>query len=235
MNKLCVFLALAVSLPAAGLGAAFSKPLFLYEADPFVSFSPAIGYASDYSRALNREIRTGKHQGAALAFGYRYTSWSFELEVAYRTSEVNGHLYRGTDPHIGNLLSISEDARGTIKDTSLMFNAHYVFPTRHIWRPYAGGGIGFSRVALRDFQRTEAFTNSEARSSDSDIAPAFQLMVGMLFELAPETDLMIGYRYFGTGTINWDVHDYWDSSVDEDLKFSGTNVHLLEFGLRLNF
>ncbi len=236
MKKLCLlFVLCAFALPGK-LPALISEPMFLYEADPYFSFSMSSGHASDYKRALNRSIDTGKHQGAALAWGYKYTSWRFELEAAFRTSEVQQYfriepLHPDLAP--GFLVGRTYEARGSIRDTAIMFNGYYDFPTRRIWRPYAGAGLGFSHLALRNFELTNSV--NPARSSDSEVVLAYQLMVGVLFELAPETDLTIGYRYFGSENVHWDIGDPMRRGEREEIKLTGTNAHLFEVGLHFNF
>ncbi len=243
MKKLCFLFALGALIPSGGLMALVSEPLFLYEADPYFSFTAGTGDASAHKRALNRELAVGKHQGAALAFGYKYTSWRFELEAAFRTTEIQEFMRfeeRGgpipapsPDPFFPGSRFNTYEAEGSVRNTALMINSYYDFPTGRIWRPYAGGGLGVSHLAVHDL----AFPNSRnpERHSDSEFVLAFQLMVGVLFELAPETDLTIGYRYFGTEDVTWRVADPNERGATESIDLTGTNVHLFEVGIHVNF
>ena len=238
MKKLSLLVALGALIPSGGLMAWISEPLFLYEADPYFSFSMSTGAASPYKRALNREITVGKHQGASLAVGYKYTSWRFELEAAFRTTEVRDYMRVEQiggqwAPPGGNFVPRTYEADGSIRDKSLMLNGYYDFRTGRIWRPYVGGGFGASYVALRDFELQDSIW--PVRASDSDIVFAYQLMVGVLFELAPETDLTVGYRYFGAESVEWRIGDPQRPDRDETVKFTGSNLHLFEIGLHFNF
>ena len=234
MRKVCLLLAFGAMLVPGAARAGFAPLPFLYEADPYFSLTTGIGDASNYKRALNREIRVGKHQGVAFAFGYKYRTWRFELEAAYRASSVEGYMYVDREPFRPTLRLRQGAASGTIQDTALLFNAYYDFPTGRIWRPFVGGGMGVSHLALRDFQRPDTDTG-HLRSSDWDLVLAYQLMAGLLFELHPATDLTIGYRYFGSENIDWQVHDPVRADRTETIKYTGTNVHLFEVGLHFRF
>ncbi len=236
MKKLGLLFTFGVLVFPGSVSAWISPPPFVYEADPYFSYSMSVGEASDHKRALNRSIQTGKHQGAALAFGYKYRTWRFEMEAAFRTSEVRQYFrFDPLHPELfpGLLIGRNYAARGSVQDTALMLNAYYDFPTGRIWRPYVGGGAGFSHLALRDFRLTNSVHS--ARSSDSEIVFAYQLMVGVLFELAPETDLTVGYRYFGSENARWNLGDPNNRGESEEIKFTGSNVHLFEVGLHFNF
>ena len=234
MKKLCLFFALGAIFLPSGLSALISTPMFLYEAEPYISLTGGLGRASDYARDRNREIRVGNHRGVALAFGYEYTHWRFELEGAYRRSNVNEHMFFGPPPARRMPAVFEQSARGKVEDLALMFNGVYAFRTDRFWRPYAGAGLGFSYVRLRDFERPQSPNHRES-STDGDLVPAFQLMLGVVFQLAEEFDMTVGYRYFVTSSVEWEVHDFWERDNREDLKFSGTNLHIFELGLRYRF
>ncbi len=234
MKKLFLFFALGAILTPSGLSALITTPMFLYEADPYVSLTGGVGRATDYARGRNREIQVGNHHGIALAFGYEYTQWRFELEGAYRRSNIDGHLHFGPPPTRRMPVLFEQSARGKVEDLALMFNGIYSFPIDRRWRPYAGAGVGFSYLRLSDFQRHRSFNRNET-TTDGDLVLAFQMMLGIVFSLNPDFDLTVGYRYFATQDVEWSVHDFWEKNQREDLKFSGTNLHLLELGLKYRF
>ncbi|NIQ01885.1 MAG: outer membrane beta-barrel protein [Nitrospinaceae bacterium] len=79
----------------------------------------------------------------------------------------------------------------TFQVISFMGNGYLDLPTRSPVKPYLGAGVGFALSQLED----DIFG---ATVSDTDVVLAFQLMIGMNFEIFPGITTTVGYRYFTT-------------------------------------
>ncbi len=151
-------------------------------------------YSGESSFALNPD--TGFVLGATV--GTRLTNWvkglRAELEVGYRRNDVGGVWTTSTNATGGYV-----DAN--MSTFSIMANAWYDIDIGSKVRPYIGGGIGWARTKL-EVQLVETFTfsgpNLTTRSSSQfeDSGFAWQLGLGINYEVAPDVDLGIGYRYF---------------------------------------
>ena len=95
-----------------------------------------------------------------------------------------------------------------------MGNIYYDLQTGGNVRPYLGLGLGFATVEA---------TSSDLDIDDSDTGLAYQLMLGLGFDVGNDVTLVGGYRYFATD----------DPTID------GTKVeyetHNIEVGVRVAF
>jgi opacity protein-like surface antigen len=149
--------------------------------------------------------------GAGAALGYKPAGalgdMRFELEASRRETDVD------------TLAGIS--AADDVSVDAFMLNAFYDFHgTGMALIPYLGAGLGWANVE----------TNLPVQNvSNSDDMFAYQFMAGVGYEpmLAPNTALILGYRYFATldpeiGSVAGTVEHDYDS-------------HLIEAGARFSF
>ena len=108
--------------------------------------------------------------GRALASGLRA-----ELEIGYRAYEFDG-----TTPFV---------VQGEFSTISLMANGIYDFDFNG-FRPYAGLGVGLA--AHRAEMETPALGVGEANVF------AYQVLAGVGYRLSDQTEVLLGYRYFGS-------------------------------------
>ena len=74
-----------------------------------------------------------------LVFGARVApNFRAEVELSYSNSDVDKTTVVGT-------VSNDIDADGDLSSTSLLINGWYEFETKSSWRPYVGGGIGYTK------------------------------------------------------------------------------------------
>lgn len=59
------------------------------------------------------------------------------------------------------------------------------------WTPYAGAGLGASRISINDLR-----IRGERAADDRDTVFAYQLGAGAAFQFTPATALTLDYRYF---------------------------------------
>jgi len=121
--------------------------------------------------------------------GYEFSSGvRAELEAVYRHNDIskfNGSL---TGPP-----SVSAGAGGTASNAAVMGNVYYDFMKNSPITPYIGGGLGLAATTLDTVHvgNTQLF-------DDTDVALAYQGIVGAKWQITPAWSLNADYRYFGT-------------------------------------
>ena len=104
--------------------------------------------------------------------------------------------YRQYDFDAGPTNSIE----GQFSTLSLMANGIYSFDLQG-FRPYAGIGIGLARNSA-EIEPVTFIIDSESASvegtGESDVF-AYQGLAGIGYALSDRTEVLLGYRYFGTG------------------------------------
>jgi len=108
----------------------------------------------------------------------------FELEYSHRINQLNkARFSEGAVP-----------AGGTLSADSLLFNFYGVLHSEYRrWSPYAGAGFGAVRI-----DTTNLTVTSVPLSSDSALAFAYQLGLGIDYALTERFNLDLGYRLFGS-------------------------------------
>jgi opacity protein-like surface antigen len=96
------------------------------------------------------------------------------------------------------------------------------------WRPYAGGGVGFTFVETNLSNNGVSLVATEFESNS---AFAWQLMAGISRPLSAYTDIFVEYRYFSTDAIRLQLNLPSGSAVG-DIHYQTDNVF---FGIRMNF
>ncbi|GMQ76773.1 MAG: outer membrane beta-barrel protein [Gammaproteobacteria bacterium] len=123
---------------------------------------------------------------------------------------------------VGNLGGVP--AKGTLSNVGLMFNAYYDVRTGSSWRPYFGGGIGYSRV---DFDGLSSA--GVTLVNDSDDVFSWQIKVGVAYEFSPSWAVNVGYRYYGTENLAF------TGPASTRVTSEGTRISSAELGFRFNF
>lgn len=146
---------------------------------------------------------------------------SFEAEASRYWQQIDNDRTTLFFP----LMAASEGERD-YDVTALMVNAYYHFPTRTIFTPYIGGGIGTARVKLEPDPNPAATPGGK----NSDTVAAWQVMLGLTFSEDPSalTEWNVGYRYFTTEETKFD--DGWGGTTSLD-----TDIHMLEAGVKFRF
>ncbi len=104
-----------------------------------------------------------------------------------------------SDPHKRLAVGAVTGTRPVSGDYSaftFMANGYYDFDLGSGWKPYVGGGIGFSSISL------EAESNGALLVDDDDTVFAYQVAGGVGYEFAlsqgRSVTVSLDYRYFGT-------------------------------------
>jgi len=154
-------------------------------------------YFSDFG------IRTDTKAGFLVNCGGGYQileNLRLEGEVGYRSSKIDD-----VEVTYMNVVGIGvEGGSGDITSLSFMANTWYDFYHRGRWSPYFGGGIGAAQVSLKDFS-IGTYPNvpnppmtQRLLVDDEDWQFAYQVGVGVGYELNKSFIIDLGYRYFAT-------------------------------------
>lgn len=165
-------------------------------------------FTSNYSSAsFATDPDTGFVIGAAI--GTRLDKWAkglrAELEVGYRRNDVGGRWTTSTGSTGGTL-------DGNMSTFAIMANAWYDIDIGSKIRPYVGGGVGWARTKA-DFAQVSTFTdggptNTFRSSTETENSGfAWQVGLGFNYEVMPDVDVGLGYRYF-VGPRVYDVVDF---------------------------
>ena len=123
-----------------------------------------------------------------LVFGARVApNLRAEVELSYSNSDVD---------KTSTVLNVIA-ADGDLSSTSLLINGWYEFETNSSWRPYVGGGIGYTKVDA-DVDTMPSFSTFD----DSDGGFSYQIGFGVTFPVGQSGTVDIGYRYRETPNLN---------------------------------
>lgn len=154
------------------------------------------------------EFDTGYIVGGAVGYGVGFglVAPRAELDVSYRDNDFDQVTLGGvTTPGTGDVTALSG-----------MTNLWFDVPMFGQFKPYFGGGVGASRVAVDDGVNT-----------DEDTVFAWQLGAGLAYQFTPMLAATVDYRWF--------------NAEDPSFNLGGANVdaeyraHSAMAGLRFNF
>lgn len=195
----------AVSMFAAtGIAQAETSPIYL-------QLGAGVNYMDDQDLSGGGQTRTvqGSNPGWALmgAAGIGlFNNFRTELELSHRDHGLDGS--------------------GSLDADSVMLNFFYDIPVKFAgFTPYIGAGAGSSWINAKRINTTATF----GQVDDRDQVWAYQGIVGLASDLAPNWKLSIDYRYFGT----FDDPEFDSSSGTKvDGEFSD---HTIMVGIRYSF
>ena len=167
------------------------------------------------------EFDNGYNVGGA--FGYDFGMARLEIEYTRRENDV--------DTINVDLLDFKGD--GDFRAKSVMLNGYWDFETGSPVVPYIGGGIGFAKVSANNVKFFDEL-GAVRYVDDHDNVFAYQLAAGLAFALNPALSLDLGYRFFGTSTVELEADPLLvDPPFGKfETEFDSHNVNL---GLRMNF
>lgn len=126
---------------------------------------------------------TNYNDGYALsgAVGYNYGGPRTEFEVSYRSNDASN---MGGRP-------VSNSTFGTL---GLMVNGLYDFLPNSKWHPFVGAGIGAADLNLNGGR----LQSGASTYSADDWQFAYQGIAGLSYDVVPNWQLKVDYRYFAT-------------------------------------
>lgn len=161
MKKLCV-VGLAMALMLGGVVASAS-------AAPYASGNFGLVSVNDSDLSGNEELSFDQGFGLTGAIGNGFEGLRGEVELAYRTNDL-------------------DNFSGDISSVAVMGNLLIDLPLNEVVRPFLGAGIGLANVEA----------DSRNFGDDDDTVFAYQAIAGLGFPLTHVTTLDLQYRYFGT-------------------------------------
>ena len=145
---------------------------------------------------FDSSMKTGYNYRAAVGV-YRAPQVRVEGEIGYRRAGID-KLSVNNDGGLGAAagmapLTGSASASGHTTALSAMLNAYYDYDTGSAWRPYIDAGIGAARLSMKNVSAAgvpvvDAF----------DTVFAYQLGLGIGYEVTKSMTLAVEYRYFTT-------------------------------------
>jgi OmpA-OmpF porin, OOP family len=151
------------------------------------------------TEAFSSDPDTGFVLGGAI--GTSLDKWAkglaVELEVSYRRNDVAGTWT--TDGSTGGEAGFFDANTSTF---AIMANVMYEIGIGSKVRPYVGAGVGWARahndgVFIETINNgTPTASNVEGVTDDDNAGFAWQLALGINYEVAADVDVGIGYRYF---------------------------------------
>jgi OmpA-OmpF porin, OOP family len=175
---------------------------------------------------FNSSTKTGYN--ARLAVGvYRVPQVRVEGEIGYRRASLD-KLSINNDAGLGTAagmapLAGSASASGHTTAISAMLNAYYDYDTGSAWRPYIDAGIGAARLTLKDVSAAGVPV-----ANAFDTVFAYQLGLGIGYEVTKSLTLALDYRYFTT--LDPTFKDAAGSSFNSEF-----TSHNLSLGVRYRF
>ena len=146
--------------------------------------------------------------GLLLAVGYGAdVGLRGEVELGYRQADFDkfdGLTIQGNGVNVSVERELSVE--GDVNTLSLMVNGFYTFETGK-FRPYLGVGLGLARhdvTLVGWFSESDRFTDDSEKVSEDDVVFAYQGMAGVSYPMSENTEVRLGYRYFGTGDADFD-------------------------------
>ena len=126
-----------------------------------------------------------------------------ELEASYRRNDLKGNwqeISSGGD-YSGGVVD------GNMSTFAIMANAWYDIDIGNKVRPYVGGGVGWGRVHgdvafIKLTNSGSPSTSVHSTTVREQNGFAWQLGAGFHYEVAPDVDVGVGYRYFNGPNIN---------------------------------
>jgi OmpA-OmpF porin, OOP family len=141
--------------------------------------------------------------GYALGNGFRW-----ELEFGYRQSDA-----KSVTVPSGATLPSSLNIKANAQTFNYMVDGLYDFRFLPRWAVYLGAGVGAANVRVNNIGHAWSF--------------AWQAMTGLEYEIAPLTKLGIGYKFLGTGDLDFRSNavfsghpNYYDHAVLLTLRYS---------------
>ncbi len=198
-------MAIVSAAPAANAGEMYVS---VFGGANFLSDSSA-GFTNDSGTtaeiyAWNSDADTGFVLGGAI--GTHLDRWAqglkVELEVSYRRNDVGGGW--SVDDYDGSTVPSTTavgQLNANMSNFAIMANVWYEHDFGWKARPYIGGGVGWARAQFDGALTTgvESGTTDAGGATDWDLTNsgfAWQLGVGLNYEVSPGVDVGLGYRYF---------------------------------------
>ncbi len=130
-----------------------------------------------------------------------------ELEISYRRYEADNTHEDG----------IRNELDGNITYLTGMINGLLDFKTGTKWSPFAGVGIGLSKVSWNSIKFKDGTSSTV---DDSDKVFAYQGIVGLAYDVAESWKIDLEYRYFHANDVTLKADNGVKASLDSNTNHS---------------
>jgi opacity protein-like surface antigen len=171
------------------------------------------------------------HSGflANAALGMRFDSFRLELETSFMNNEVD----------VAGAGGLSSPSPGNVNLRAYMLNMYYDVQFQNsCWMPYVGAGIGTYQSEINGLipeffdQIGPPFVGSPVNAT-SDMPLAYQFRAGVTRPIGCRSEFFTGYRYFKGEELEFASAPF--ATFAPTFHPDGTEIHAIEFGLRVNF
>lgn len=145
--------------------------------------------------------------GINVSGGYGFEKFVLDLEVGYRSAEVDELVVDGARRPLSDL-SID------LKAWSFMTNTYFALPVGGGLIAYVGAGLG---LGLIEIEASGAVPDDlQLTGSKADTSFAYQFMAGAAYAITQGMELFAGYRFTGSSYESADVHTH---DIEGGLRF----------------
>ena len=192
---------------------------------PYVSLNigPAFAYDMDisepslnsYPATLNFDLDPGLTVSTSI--GYDANFFRYELELLYQKNDLDTYSANSSDGSASGALS------GDVTSLALMFNGYFDIRSFSEVVPYLTAGVGFANVEMSPISLNVPGYGSVTATGDDDNVFAYQVGIGLAYNVNEKVTADLKYRYFATADPEFST---------ATAEFSSHNIH---FGLRFSF
>lgn len=198
MNKLFGAFAVAIVMLLPTIGAAegfyvsgHAGAVFLNESDN--TDQSGVSVPTDFD--------TGFGVGGALGYDFP-NNFRVEVEITYRESDVD-------TVDVSEVVGLGDlDGSGDVSVIAFMANVYYEIDIDQPVTPYIGVGIGAAVVSANDVALATTAPPSIPGlqlTDDDDTVFAYQVIVGIGYDVTENLTLTLDYRFFGTQGAELDI------------------------------
>lgn len=159
-----------------------------------------------------------------LSFGYDFGMLRPELEISFRTDDVD----KQSDEDFEPLLTPASEGKGDSTETLTgMFNlwVDFLDPSTTALRPYVGGGAGMAKVEIKD----ATYLGDPLGDQDDEVF-VYQFGAGVGYALSEQVELSLDYRYLKSDDVTYDFDPSTPGEVESEYE-----AHSAMFSLRYYF
>lgn len=188
IGQIKMFVVACMVLTASAASAEDGKTYFGFNAGVFMPTDSEI--TDNVGDKADIEYDAGFTLGAF--GGYEFgNGLRLEGELAYKQADMD-------KIKVG---SLNGDIKSEASVFSVMANVFYDFKNKSIVTPYIGGGIGIATVYVDD----ASVNGTTVWNNDDDTVFAYQVGAGVGFNVSSRVTLDLGYRYFGTSDVKFEM------------------------------
>lgn len=192
------------------------EPAATFKPHPYVSLRGAYQNLSDtsldYEDGVTPSVDVGFENGYAIgaAAGWQFTpNWRAEGELGYRENSLL-------------IVTPGNNPDGLARATTLMVNGYFDLPTKTIFTPYIGAGIGAA------YLQQDISASGTQLTDEHSWAFAYQGMIGASATLTDTVSANLEYRYMATSEPLYKdtTGNFYKSRYGSNAVMAGLTFHL---------